>query len=105
LAQPDRLTLQTAEPNQKSVTRMLVDAAEGIPPLVQAILNEIEINRLENSEMSETMARLSTELKRLRAEPLSIAERELTSARKAVEGLSAGKTVMDNKPIPVDKPQ
>jgi hypothetical protein len=104
LAQSDRLTLQTAEPSQKSVTRMLVDAAEGIPPLVQAIRNEIEINRLENSEMSETTARLSRELKRLSAEPLSIAERELTSARKAVEGLSAGKTV-DNKPIPIDKPQ
>ena len=27
---------------------MLVDPAEGVPPLVDAILNEIEINRLEN---------------------------------------------------------
>lgn len=105
LAQTDRLTLQTAEPNQKSVARMLVDPAEGIPPLVQAIVNEIEINRFENSEMSETMARLSTELKRLSAEPLSIAERELTSARKAVEGLSTGNNAADSKPISIDKLQ
>jgi hypothetical protein len=97
----DRLSLQTAEPNQKSVARMLVDPTEGVPPLVDAILNEIEINRLENSEMGATMNRLAAELKRLSAAPLSTADRELTSARKAVESIAADKDLADNAPLPM----
>ena len=50
LTKLDRTTLQTAEPNQIAVRRMLVDPAEGVMPLVDGILSEIEINRLENSE-------------------------------------------------------
>jgi len=49
-----------------------------VPPLVNAILNEIEMNQLENSEMAETMTRIAAELKRLSVEPLSVADRELT---------------------------
>lgn len=104
LAEADWLTLRTAEPNQKSVARMLVDPAEGIPPVVQAILNEIEINRLENSEMSETMNRVSAELKRMSG-PLNIVERELTRARKEVEQISAGKHAADNATIPMNASQ
>jgi hypothetical protein len=105
LAQPDRLTLKTAEPNQKSVARMLVDDAEGIPPLIQAILNEIEINRLENSELTETMGRLSADLNRLSAEPLPVAERELTAARKEADGISMGKSGAINALVPLDAAQ
>jgi hypothetical protein len=101
LTKRDHLALQTTEPNQKSVARMLVDPAEGVPPLVNAILNEIEINRLENSEMNETMNRLSTELKRLSAGPLGIADRDLTSARKAVESVLPNKDTADVAAIPL----
>jgi hypothetical protein len=103
--QRDRLTLQTAEPNQKNVSRMLVDPAEGVPPLAGAILNEIATNRLENSEMSETMNRLAAELKRLSTGPLSDAERELTSSRKAVESISPNKDAAENIPLPITATQ
>ncbi len=105
LTKRDRDALQTAEPNQKSVARTLVDPAEGVPPLVDAILNEIEINRLENSEIRETMNRLSAELKRLADGPLSAGDRELTSARKTVESITASKDVADNALLPMDAQQ
>jgi hypothetical protein len=99
LAKRDRLTLQTAEPNQTSVARMLIDPTEGVPPLVYAILNEIEINRLENSEMSETMNGLAAELKGLSTGPLSTADRELTSTRKVVESVLPNKVLAENGPL------
>ena len=101
LTNRDRLTLQSAEPNQKSVARMLVDPAEGVPPLVDAILHEFETNQLKNSEMAETMSRLVAELKRLSAGPLSVADRELTSARKAVESMVPDQDSDDNAPLRV----
>jgi hypothetical protein len=101
LTKRDRDALQTAEPNQKSVARMLVAPAEGVPSLIEAVLNEIKINRLENSEMRETMERLTTDLNRLSSEPLSIAERELTSARKAIEAIGPSKDLADNALLPM----
>lgn len=101
LTKRDRLSLQTVEANQKSVARMLVDPAEGVPPLVVAILNEIDINRLENSEMAETMNRLAADLDRLSTESLGVAEQELTSARKTVESIAPDKDSADNAPLPI----
>ena len=98
-------TLQTAEPNQRSVERMLVDQAEGMPPIIEGILNQIEINRLANSEMRETMNRLTAELKRLSDGPLNIAGRELTSARKKVDSLISGTDVSGGSPLPMDTTQ
>jgi hypothetical protein len=105
LTQRDRLTLQTAEPNQKNVSRMLVDPTEGVPPLADAILKEIETNRLENSEIGETMSRLMAELKRLSTGPLSGAERELTSSRKTVESTSPTKGPAENSLLPINATQ
>jgi hypothetical protein len=105
LTKRDRDTLQTAEPNQRSVGRMLVDPAEGVTPLVDAILDEIEINRLANSEMRDSLNRLSDELKRLSSGPLSVAERELTSARKAVESITTGKDLAENITLPMNAQQ
>jgi hypothetical protein len=89
LTSPDRTAIQTAEPNQIMVRRMLVDPAEGVMSLVEGVLNELTINRLANSETGKAMSRLADELKRLSAGPLSVAERELTSARKYSEALPA----------------
>lgn len=85
LVPADRNALQSAELNQRRAGRMLVDSTEGVVPLVDSIVAEIDINRLENSATRNTMERVSAELKRLGTEPLSTAERELTAARKAVE--------------------
>ena len=101
----DRDTLETAEPNQRSATRILIDPAEGVPPLVDAILNEIEINRLENSDTSETMKRLLDQLKRLSAGPLQVAEREATAARKLVEAITPDKNMAASSQLKLDVPQ
>ncbi|HEX5472646.1 MAG TPA: hypothetical protein VFW73_12210 [Lacipirellulaceae bacterium] len=75
---------------------MLVDQAEGLPPLINGIISQIEMNRLTDSEMRETMNRLAAELKRLSGGPLSVAGRELTSARKTVELFATGKQASDS---------
>jgi hypothetical protein len=102
LTKPDRATLQTAEPNQIAVRRMLVDPAEGVVPLVDGVLNEIAISRLENSETGAAMNRLSDELKRLSAGPLNVAERELTSVRKLAETIATGAEKADAAILPLE---
>ena len=89
LSPAGRSTLQSAELNQRRTGRMLVDPTEGVPPLVASILAEIEINRLENSPLRDTMERVAAELRRLADPPLSTADRELTAARKANETADA----------------
>ena len=89
LSPAGRNTLQSAELNQRRVGRMLVDPTEGVTPLVTSILAEIEINRLENSPLRDTMERVAAELRRLADPPLSTADRELTAARKVVETADA----------------
>jgi hypothetical protein len=105
LTSRDRGKLQTSDANQRSVTRMLVDPAEGVMPLIDAISNEIEINLVENSEMQATMNRLIRELKQLAAGPLSTATQELTSARKVGESVTANGDSADNSALPFDASQ
>jgi hypothetical protein len=81
----DRNALQAAELNQRRVGRMLVDPAEGVPALIEAMRREMEVNRDASSEMRETMDGLTAELQRLADGPISGAESELTATRKALE--------------------
>ncbi len=101
----DRNTLQTAEPNQRSVSKILGNSAEGARPLIEAILSEIEINGLETSEMRETMIRLAAELKRLSTGSLNIAESELTSAAKTVESISPERDSESKSILPLNARQ
>jgi hypothetical protein len=59
----DRNTLQSAELNQRRVGRMLVDSAEGVPALIEAMLTELEINRVAKSDIQDTLDQLTSELK------------------------------------------
>jgi hypothetical protein len=86
LTSSDRNALQTAELNQRGVRRTLVDPAEGIPALVEALLSEMEVNRLPISELGASMERLVSELERLSSDSLAVAERELVATRKSVDG-------------------
>lgn len=101
----DRDTLLAAEPNQRSVGRILMDPAEGVPPMIDAILREIEINRLATGEIGETMTRLRDELRRLTAGPLDVAQRELTSARKTVESAPSNSNDAENKSLNIPQQQ
>ena len=85
----DYKALQAAELNQRRVGRTLVDPTEGVPALADALLAEIEINRIAGSQMSETLQRLASELEQLSAGPLGVAERELTAARKTADAFQA----------------
>ncbi len=87
LTSGNRNALQSAELNQRRIARMLVDEAEGIPPLISALLADVEMNRLPTSDMREAMERLALELERLSSGPLNIADSELTAARKATEAV------------------
>jgi hypothetical protein len=88
LGSAGRNAVQSAELNQRRVARMLIDPAEGISPMVDSILREIAINRVENSATRDTMERLAGELNRL-AEPLGVADQELTTVRKSAESVQA----------------
>ncbi|HVT26712.1 MAG TPA: hypothetical protein VHE81_01725, partial [Lacipirellulaceae bacterium] len=101
----DQDSLQTAEPNQRSVERMLVDQREGVPPLIKGILNDLDINRLTNSDIGETMSRLADELKRLSDGPLNVAGHEITSARKTVESLTPTTNPSENALVSMSAPQ
>ncbi len=85
LTTADRNTLQSAELNQRRVGRMLVDPMEGVPALVDALVSDLETNRVTESDIRGSMDRLAADLERLSAEPLDAADRELTASRKSVE--------------------
>jgi hypothetical protein len=84
LTKDGRTTLQSTEPNQRRVARMLVDPGEGVVRLAKSIVDEVAMNRLTNSPIRATMDRLLNELGRLMPH-LTAADRGLTAARKAVE--------------------
>lgn len=81
----DRNALQSVDLNQRRVGRMLNDPAEGVVALIDTLLAELEMNRLNATETRATMRELTTTLNRLAAGPLPTAERELTAARKTAE--------------------
>ncbi|MCI0334762.1 MAG: hypothetical protein L0228_16225 [Planctomycetes bacterium] len=81
----DRNTLQSAEMNQRRVGRMLVDPMEGVPALVDALVRDLEINRVSESDIRDTMDLLTAEIERLSTGPLDTADRELTASRKSVD--------------------
>jgi hypothetical protein len=86
LAAGDHNALQAAEINQRRVSRMVIDPVDGIPPLIDSLLAQIEMNQLPTaSGMRTILENLSTELDGLSADSLGIAERELTAARKEIE--------------------
>jgi hypothetical protein len=85
----DRNAIQSMELNQRRVGHMLNDSTDGIPMLIDALLAELEVNRLSASDTRATMRQLTGALDRLASEPLPTAERELTSARKSAESADA----------------
>lgn len=79
-----RNTLQLAELGQRRVAQMLVDSADGVPALVDAVLAEIEMNRVTGAPQRMLLERLRSDLQRLAAGPLDVAVRELVAAAKSI---------------------
>jgi hypothetical protein len=89
LSAASQRSIQSTETNQRGVRRIIADPAEGVPFLIDALLREITINRLETPTLREAMERLAAEVRRLASEPLSVADRELTATRKSTADMHA----------------
>ena len=81
--------LQSAERNQRDITRSLVSPNEGVAAMVSSMRSELEINHLDSPDLERQMAQVSEELARLGSEALPVIERELTSAIKSAQATPA----------------
>ena len=86
LSNGDRVALQTTELQQRQVGQSLVDPATGVLGSVNSLIGEIEINQVSKSDFRVAMEQVLAELDRLSRGPLNVAESELVTARKSVEG-------------------
>jgi hypothetical protein len=101
----DRNALQTTEVNQRRLGQNLVDPTEGVPAHVNALLTEIDINRLSIPDLRKSIERLLGELERLSKGPLGVAERELVASRKIVDGANPNREMTDDQPLSLDATQ
>jgi hypothetical protein len=76
---------QSAELNQRQITRTLTSPTEGIPAQIDDFLADLANNQVDSPDMQRRMAAISEELARLGQGHLSTIERELTSAIKAAQ--------------------
>jgi len=76
---------QSAELNQRQVTRTLTSPTEGIPAQIADFLTDLANNRVDSPELQRQMTAVSAELERLGQEHLGAVERDLTSLIKAAQ--------------------
>lgn len=76
---------QSAELNQRQVTRTLTSPTEGIPAQIADFLTDLANNRVDSPEIERQMSAVSTELERLGEQHLGAVERDLTSLIKAAQ--------------------
>ena len=76
---------QSAELNQRQVTRTLTSPTEGIPAQIADFLTDLANNRVDSPEVERQMSAVSAELERLGQEHLGSVERDLTSLIKAAQ--------------------
>lgn len=75
--------LQSAELNQRQVRRLLGAEGDGLQFQISSLLADLETNRISNSDVSQRMNALLTEISRLNQDNLPVIERELISAVKS----------------------
>ena len=76
---------QSAELNQRQITRTLTSTSEGIPAQIRDFLADLQNNRVDSPDMKRRMESIAAELDRLGDEHLGTIERELTSLIKAAQ--------------------
>jgi len=74
--------LQSAELNQRQVGRMLADPNDGVQTQIEALLHELESNRVDSPEVARHMGKLLEVVKQISREHVPLIERELTGAMK-----------------------
>ncbi len=93
---------QSAELNQRQVTRTLTSPTEGIPAQIADFLTDLANNRVDSPEIERQMSAVSAELDRLGEQHLGVVERDLTSLIKAAQSnlpKEAGETKRPADPL------
>ncbi|MEX2112710.1 MAG: hypothetical protein WD845_05960, partial [Pirellulales bacterium] len=85
LAKQDVDHAQSAELNQRQITRTLTSTTEGIPAQIDDFLADLANNQVDSPDMQRRMSSISAELARLGEGHLATIERELTGAIKAAQ--------------------
>ncbi|MEN6449904.1 MAG: hypothetical protein ABFC96_05370 [Thermoguttaceae bacterium] len=83
--QADLDQLQAVEHAQQEVAQLLAGRGEGLPSHIDALLADLENNRVPGTEVQRRMAGLREELIRLARDRLPVIGRELTAARKTAQ--------------------
>ncbi|MEX0679012.1 MAG: hypothetical protein WD063_18200 [Pirellulales bacterium] len=85
VSKPDVDQAQSAELNQRQVTRTLTSQTEGIPAQIADFLAELHSNRVDNPDVERHMTAILEEVDRLAEQHLGTIESELTSFIKAAQ--------------------
>lgn len=98
---PQELTqLEAAELNQRNVQRHLASPQDGVEAQIEALLTELDSNRLADQAAARRMTELLVKVREINRQPLPLISQELTaavkSARAAVEGADNQKKCDDN---------
>ena len=76
----DGRAIQSAELNQRRVSRILTDPSEGVPALLDAVVRALEINRIQQSDVRDAIGRLFAELDRLATGPVAPVAQDTSKA-------------------------
>jgi hypothetical protein len=98
LNKPDVDHLQAAELAQRQVARTLTDPGEGVPGLIQGLLDDLKNNKVDSPEVERRMQGLLSEIERIDREHLTTIDRELNSAIKGAQ------SSLPEEKAPADKP-
>lgn len=105
LVRGDRNTLQSAELNQRRAGRILIDPVEGVPALIESLLNDLEMNRVTRPDLRAAIDRVTSELDRMATGPLNVADRELTTSRKTIAETTQPTGDAANDQLPLNEDQ
>jgi hypothetical protein len=93
--------LQSAEPNQRQVARLLSDPQDGVEARITALLDELAHNRVASQVAADRMRELSARLQVLREKELAGIAHELTAALKSAQARAdRGAGVESGEPSP-----
>lgn len=93
--------LQRVEIDQREISARLTAADEGVESRANALLEELQNNRIDDPESEGRLQRIAAEIAGLRAESLPAIEQELTQARKEAQREDRPST--GDEPIRPDK--
>lgn len=86
LSEQELTQLEAAELNQRNVQRQMSDPQSGIESQIEALLLELDSNRLADQAAARRMNELLIKVREINRQPLAVISQELTAAVKAARG-------------------